>query len=196
MVAFEKLAWYETDLFQLGFFILISSIFGFSIIYWLSKGIYEIIKERKERKSLNSAKDIIKQEETSKSNILISNVFKEKNKPKITSSLPYWLVFAEILINVIFGLLLFPNLMTRLIPGYDFETNINKILIVPIFFIIMVIGTIIYAVLGWLESKIDKSKRKWTLWDQIHYSIIVFAGIAWIWFLNYWNLIGLFSEGV
>jgi len=195
-VAIVKLAWYETDSFQLGFFILISSIFGLSIIYWLSKGIYEIIKERKERKSLNSAKDIIKQEETSKSNILISNVFKEKNKPKITSSLPYWLVFAEILINVIFGLLLFPNLMTRLIPGYDFETNINKILIVPIFFIIMVIGTIIYAVLGWLESKIDKSKRKWTLWDQIHYSIIVFAGIAWIWFLNYWNLIGLFSEGV
>jgi len=194
--ALEKLDWYETDSFQLGFFILISSTFGLSIIYWLIKGIYKFIKERREKKSLNTAKDIINQEETSKSDIQISNVFKEKNKPKITSSLPYWLVFAEILINVIFGLLLFPNLMTRLVPGYDFETNINKILIVPIFFIIMVIGTIIYAVLGWFESKIDKSKRKWSLWDQIHYSIIAIAGIGWIWFLNYWNLIGLFSEGV
>jgi len=129
--ALEKLDWYETDSFQLGFFILISSTFGLSIIYWLIKGIYKFIKERREKKSLNTAKDIINQEETSKSDIQISNVFKEKNKPKITSSLPYWLVFAEILINVIFGLLLFPNLMTRLVPGYDFETNINKILIVP-----------------------------------------------------------------
>lgn len=202
VVAFEKLAWYDTNSFQLGFFILISSIFGLSIIYWLGKGIFGIVQEikerkkRKERKTTNISKELLNQKETTKSDIQISNVFKEKNKPKITSSLPYWLVFAEILINVIFGLLFFPNLLTRLIPGYDFETSINKILIIPIFFIIMVIGTIIYAILGWFESKIDKSKRKWTLWDQIHYSIIVFAGIGWIWFLNYWNLIGLFSEGI
>ena len=199
VIAFEKLARYETNSFQLGFFILISSIFGLSIIYWLGKGIYGIIQERKElkeRKAQNTPKKLINQKEIIKSNVQIFNVFKEKNKPKITSSLPYWLVFAEILINVIFGLLLSANLMTRLIPGYDFETNINKILIMPIFFILMVIGTIIYAVLGWLESKIDKSKRKWSLWDQIHYSIIVIAGIGWIWFLNYWNLIGLFSEGI
>ncbi len=202
VVAFEKLAWYDTNSFQLGFFILISSIFGLSIIYWLGKGIFGIVQEikerkkRKERKTTNISKELLNQKETTKSDIQISNVFKEKNKPKITSSLPYWLVFAEILINVIFGLLFFPNLLTRLIPGYDFETSINKILIIPIIFIIMVIGTIIYAILGWFESKIDKSKRKWTLWDQIHYSIIVFAGIGWIWFLDYWNLIGLFSEGI
>lgn len=190
VVAYEKLAWYDSNSYQLGFFIFISSIFGLSIIFWLVKGILGMIKERK------ASKDLINQKETTKSEVQISDVFKEKNKPKITSSLPYWLVFAEILINVIFGLLLFPNLITRLMPSYDFETNINKILIMPIFFIVMVIGTGIYAVLGWLESKNEKSKRKWTLWDQIHYSIIVIAGIGWIWFLNYWNLIGWFSEGI
>ncbi|QEE17047.1 serine hydrolase domain-containing protein [Promethearchaeum syntrophicum] len=199
VVAFEKLADYDTNSFQLGFFIFISSIFGLSIIYWLSKGIFELIKERKERKEQKSrdiTKETINQKNTSKSDVQISNVFKEKNKPKITSGLPYLLVFAEILINIIFGLLLFPNLTTRFIPGYDFETNINKILIMPIFFIVMVIGTIIYAVLGWFELTVDKSKRKWSHWDQIHYTIIAIAGIGWIWFLNYWNLIGLFSEGI
>jgi CubicO group peptidase (beta-lactamase class C family) len=196
VVAFEKLAWYDSNTFQLGFFIFISSIFGLSIIYWLGKGIWGIIKERKERKALKTSKLQINQKEIAKSDIQISDVFKEKNKPKITSSLPYWLVFAEILINVIFMLLLFPNLMTRFNPGFDFEAGISNILIMPIFFIIMVIGTFIYAVIGWLESKNEKSKRKWTLWDQIHYSIIVIAGIGWIWFLNYWNLIGMFSEGI
>lgn len=41
----------------------------------------------------------------------------------------------------------------------------------------------IFTVLAWRSSD-------WTIWQKLHYSVIAIAALGFIWFLDYWNLLG------
>jgi hypothetical protein len=41
----------------------------------------------------------------------------------------------------------------------------------------------IFTVLAWRS-------RDWTIWQRSHYSLVAIAALGFIWFLDYWNLLG------
>lgn len=57
------------------------------------------------------------------------------------------------------------------------------LLVIPIITSICTLGVIIMN----LKAKNDKY---WTLFGRIHYTMITLSMLAFIWFLNYWNLLG------
>jgi CubicO group peptidase (beta-lactamase class C family) len=48
---------------------------------------------------------------------------------------------------------------------------------------ILGLATPVFAVLAWKESY-------WSVWGRIHYTALAAATLAFIWWLNYWNLVG------
>jgi hypothetical protein len=60
---------------------------------------------------------------------------------------------------------------------------LKTILIFPIAAAILTIGMLIYTFLAW-------KKKYWTACARLHYTLVVLASLTFIWFLNYWNLLG------
>lgn len=48
---------------------------------------------------------------------------------------------------------------------------------------ILTIGLVVLAILAWAHSY-------WSLAKRVHYTLVTLAAVAFIWFLNYWNLLG------
>ena len=47
----------------------------------------------------------------------------------------------------------------------------------------LTVGALIYSVLGW-------KRGYWGIYARVHYTLATLAGLAFVWFLNYWNLLG------
>jgi hypothetical protein len=48
---------------------------------------------------------------------------------------------------------------------------------------VLTIGLVIFTVLAW-------KNKYWSLAGRLHYTLITLAALAFIWFLNQWNLLG------
>ncbi len=48
---------------------------------------------------------------------------------------------------------------------------------------ILTVGAIVFTALAW-------KKRFWGAFGRVHYTLVTLAALAFIWFLNYWNLLG------
>jgi CubicO group peptidase (beta-lactamase class C family) len=48
---------------------------------------------------------------------------------------------------------------------------------------VLTVGALVYAVLAWKD-------RYWGVATRAHYSLVTVAAVAYVWFLNYWNLLG------
>jgi hypothetical protein len=48
---------------------------------------------------------------------------------------------------------------------------------------VLTVGSLVYSVLAWKNSY-------WGIAARVHYTLVTVAAAAFIWFLNYWNLLG------
>jgi hypothetical protein len=48
---------------------------------------------------------------------------------------------------------------------------------------VLTVGALVYTVLAWKNSY-------WGITDRVYYTLVTVASVAFIWFLNYWNLLG------
>ena len=92
----------------------------------------------------------------------------------------YWLVF---LIPFLLVLVLGPASFIHLLSSLTIPPPIVAWLTLPLIAIVLTIVGVVLTVLAW-------TKRYWTTAGRIHYTVVVGAAVAFIAWLNYWNLIG------
>ena len=64
------------------------------------------------------------------------------------------------------------------VPGF-----LKILLVLPVIAALLAIGVLVFTVLAW--------KRKyWTVYGRVHYALVFLAGLAFLWFLSFWNLLG------
>ncbi len=56
-------------------------------------------------------------------------------------------------------------------------------LVLPLLAAVLGIGVLIFTAMAW-------AKRYWTRCHRLHYTLVLLAGLAFLWFLNFWNLLG------
>jgi CubicO group peptidase (beta-lactamase class C family) len=66
---------------------------------------------------------------------------------------------------------------------YGVPPAIKALLWIPIFTTVLAAVVLCFAARGW-------KRRSWSLWGRVHYSVITAAGLVFIWFFIYWNLLG------
>ena len=48
---------------------------------------------------------------------------------------------------------------------------------------VLTVGALVYSVVAWKNSY-------WGIAARVHYMLVTVAAVAFVWFLNYWNLLG------
>src|SRR3712207_7819907 len=48
---------------------------------------------------------------------------------------------------------------------------------------VLTVGALLYSVLAWKNSY-------WGIAARVHYTLVTVAAVAFVWFLNHWNLLG------
>jgi hypothetical protein len=48
---------------------------------------------------------------------------------------------------------------------------------------VLTVGALVYAVLAWKDSY-------WGIAGRAYYTLVTVAAVAFVWFMNYWNLLG------
>ena len=48
---------------------------------------------------------------------------------------------------------------------------------------VLTVGALVYTVLAWKNSY-------WGIAGRVYYTLVTVAAVAFVWFLNYWNLLG------
>lgn len=96
-----------------------------------------------------------------------------------------WCAAALGVLNVVFIIEML-HLLTRMDDWnfvYGVPTAIKALLWIPIFTTVLAGIVLYFAVRAW-------SGESWSIWDRIHYSLISAAGLVFVWFFLYWNLLG------
>lgn len=57
------------------------------------------------------------------------------------------------------------------------------VLVLPLLAVVLTIGALGFTVLAWRN-------RYWDMIGRVHYTLVTLMSLAFIWFLNYWNLLG------
>jgi uncharacterized membrane protein YuzA (DUF378 family) len=67
--------------------------------------------------------------------------------------------------------------------GFGEMSTINLVLSVWLAAAVLTLGLLAFTVLAWI-------KRYWGRVSRIHYTLVTLAAVTFVWFLNYWNLLG------
>lgn len=96
-----------------------------------------------------------------------------------------WCAAALGVLNVVFIVEML-HLLTRMDDWnfvYGVPTAIKALLWIPILTTALAAVVLYFAVRAW-------SSQTWSAWDRLHYSVISAAGLVFVWFFVYWNLLG------
>jgi hypothetical protein len=70
----------------------------------------------------------------------------------------------------------------KVITGEASLLNILGFISIPL--AVLTIGTVLFSVLAW-------KNHYWTIAGRVYYTLVTLAEVAFVWFLNYWNLLGM-----
>jgi CubicO group peptidase (beta-lactamase class C family) len=92
-----------------------------------------------------------------------------------------WILLGICVLNVLFviGSLLWNNPR----PSFGVSPIFQVVLGLGILSALLTAAALIYTVLAW-------KNRYWTTAARSHYTVVTAAAVAFVWFLNYWNLLG------
>jgi hypothetical protein len=113
---------------------------------------------------------------------------KEPNLPNLRRA--RLVASGESLLHIIFVILMFVVMLNRLMLGDAYYTFLTLVLIIPLFSCGLAIITVIFTVLAWWGKGNPDNRPYWKIWGRLHYSIVSFAGVAFILDLIFWNLLG------
>jgi hypothetical protein len=69
------------------------------------------------------------------------------------------------------------------VPLFGVSTIYEIVLGLGVVSAVMTVGALIYGVLAWKRSY-------WGIATRVHYALVTLAAVAFVWFLNFWNLLG------
>jgi CubicO group peptidase (beta-lactamase class C family) len=69
------------------------------------------------------------------------------------------------------------------VPFFGVSTIYKIVLGLGVMSAVLTVGALIYGVLAWKRSY-------WGIATRVHYTLVTVAAVAFVWFLNYWNLLG------
>jgi hypothetical protein len=93
----------------------------------------------------------------------------------------HWIVVGISLLNLLFvvGTMLWGNPL----PVFGVSLIYRLVLALPVLSTALTVAALVYTVLAWKD-------RFWGLAGRVHYTLVTLAAVAFVWFLNYWNLLG------
>ena len=115
---------------------------------------------------------------------LFRKICKKPKEDKSGSKTARWVLGIMCLLNVVFvaGLVI-----THAGGGeqmiYGIPSAFKTLLVLPIISVVLLVVSLIYMILAWM-------KKYWSGCSRLHYTLIALAGLIFVWFLNFWNLIG------
>jgi hypothetical protein len=69
------------------------------------------------------------------------------------------------------------------VPLFGVSTIYKIVLGLGVVSAVLTVGALIYGALAWKRSY-------WGIGSRVHYTLVTVAAVAFVWFLNYWNLLG------
>jgi len=93
----------------------------------------------------------------------------------------YWIIGGISVLNLLFviGTVLWGNP----VPLFGVSMIFRIVLGVGVLAAVLTVGALIYSALAWKNSY-------WGIAARVHYTLVTVAALAFVWFLNYWNLLG------
>jgi len=73
--------------------------------------------------------------------------------------------------------------MEAAVPFFGVSPIYRIVLLLPIIAAVLTVGALIYTVLAWKDSY-------WGVIGRVYYTLVTLASLAFVWFLNFWNLLG------
>ena len=94
----------------------------------------------------------------------------------------YWIIGGICVLNLLFvvGLVPASSPPTELLGA---QLIVKIVLGVGVLSAVLTVGALIYSVLAW-------KRGYWGIAARVHYTLVTVAALAFVWFLNYWNLLG------
>jgi hypothetical protein len=105
----------------------------------------------------------------------------DRNPASRGARVAYWIIGGISVLNLLFvaGTMLWFNP----VPVFGVSMNYKIVLGVGVLAAVLTVGALIYSVLSWKNSY-------WGIAARVHYTLVTLAAVAFVWFLNYWNLLG------
>jgi CubicO group peptidase (beta-lactamase class C family) len=93
----------------------------------------------------------------------------------------YWIIGGISVLNLLFvvGTMLWFNP----VPVFGVSLIYKIVLGLGVLSAVLTVGALVYSVLAWKNSY-------WGIAARVHYTLVTVAAVAFVWFLNYWNLLG------
>jgi CubicO group peptidase (beta-lactamase class C family) len=92
-----------------------------------------------------------------------------------------WITLVICILNLLFvaGLFLWNNPY----PSLGIPLQFQVVLGLGVLSALLTVGALVYTVLAWKD-------RYWGVAFRVYYTLVTIAAVAFVWFLNYWNLLG------
>lgn len=92
-----------------------------------------------------------------------------------------WIVLVTCILNLLFvaGMFLWNNPY----PSLGIPVQFKVVLGLGVLSALLLVGGLVYTVLAWKD-------RYWGIAFRIYYTLVTVAAVAFVWFLNFWNLLG------
>lgn len=110
-------------------------------------------------------------------------VCRRKKEEKKGPGLARWLAAVMSLLFVIFLVGLLTILGDAWKLGFGVPASLKILLVIAIMASVLAVGVLVFAILAWI-------KKYWFSCARLHYTLVLAAALAFIWFLHYWNLLG------
>lgn len=110
-------------------------------------------------------------------------VCRRKKEEKKAPGLARWLAGVMSLLFVVFLAGMFTILGNAEQLGYGVPASLKVLLVIAIIASVLSLGVLIFTLLAWV-------RKYWFGCARLHYTLVLAAALAFIWFLNYWNLLG------
>jgi CubicO group peptidase (beta-lactamase class C family) len=93
----------------------------------------------------------------------------------------YWIIVGISVLNLLF--VIGTVLWGPTNPLFGVSIIYKIVLGVGVLGAVLTVGALVYSVLAWKSSY-------WGIAARVHYTLVTVAAVAFVWFLNYWNLLG------
>jgi hypothetical protein len=93
----------------------------------------------------------------------------------------YWIILGISVLNLLF--VIGTVLGFNPVPVFGVPMIYRIVLGLGVLAAVLTVGALIYSVLAWKNGY-------WGFAARVHYTLVAVAALAFVWFLNYWNLLG------
>jgi len=114
---------------------------------------------------------------------IFRKICKCKTEEKAAPRAFRWFAGVFSILYLVFFIGLFVSISDEMSLLFGIPTQVKIFLAFPLIAALLTLFALIFMVLAW-------RKKYWNGCSRLHYTLVVLASLAMLWFLNYWNLLG------